>query len=418
MRVQDVISQVKAQGLKRPFVRRQTYGLPLQRRKHSRVLRAIVVAALAAGLTHATEWRVGVVGAGVGGRYSSFRIDKSGNVHACSVSPANTMLTYSFWDSTRDKWFSMEIGKSSGFCSLVLDSKEHPHISFIGYGTNLNYARWNGNAWEKQHIPIRARTIAYNTSIALDAQDHPSISFYEELGQDDNKLRLRIVRWEDGYWKSSTIDSDYGSGKFNSMAIDSAGRPQVAYGNVSYENAGLRFASWLGQSWKLEILEGAGKVGTSMYSVALTLDEKDTPHITYTDLKNQLVKYGVKRAGKWDLEVVDKITKVGYPDRNGIAVDEDGNVYISYHDFGLGLLKVAYKRDGKWYSEIVDTQSGFTSCVRVAGKSVWVTYSDDSGEELRYAHAIFPSASGRGSGARLGETREGNEPIAKNGGKK
>ena len=181
-----------------------------------------------------------------------------------------------------------------------------------------------------------------------------------------------------------------GSGKFNSIAFNSAGQPVIAYGVVIYKNASLRFARWTGHSWDIEIIEGASEPAI-MYSVGLTLDKEDTPHIVYTDVGNQLVKYAVKRNGKWNTEVVDALVKVGYPDRNGIAVDDRGNVYLSYYDAGSGLLKLAYKRDGKWAREIVDENyAGFTSCLVVHNDSIWLSYADETGEALRYARRNLP----------------------------
>jgi hypothetical protein len=353
-------------------------------------LRVLAAGALAISM-HAGEWRMGVVEAAIGGRYSSLQVDKFGNAHVCSNSPANNTLAYAFWDRAANKWFTTVLDASSGFCSLVLDSQQRPHISYLGYGNGrLKYAYWTGDSWNKQVIEIKAtRIISYNTSIALDAEDHPSISCYEE------GIRLRVVRWNGKFWETRTADNDQGSGKFNSMGMASGGYPEVAYGNVEYKNASLRFARWNGSAWDVEILEGEGRPGTSMWSVALLVDQADVPHIAYTDIEHRLIKYAVKRGGKWDLQIVDSIAGFGYPDRNGIAVDEHGNVYISYFDAGSGLLKLAYKKDQKWVNEVVDSQSaGITSCLRIVGDTIWLTYGDETGEGLRYARgSLLPSSS-------------------------
>ena len=356
----------------------------------ARFLPVLAAGLLAALPVQAADWRLGVVEGTKGGRYSSLQIDKYGNAHVCSYSPDNNALSYSFWDRAVNKWFTTVLDASSGFCSLALDSQQRPHISHIGYATGKpRYTYWDGSSWKAQTLRIPAtRVISYNTSIALDSDDHPNISFYEE------GLRLRIVQWNGKFWETRTVDADQGSGKFNSIGI-SAGRLEIAYGNVEYKNASLRFARWNGQSWDVEYVEGEGMPGTSMWSVALTLDQGDVPHIAYTDVRNRLIKYAVKRGGKWDLQVVDTIAKVGYPDRNGIALDPQGNVYISYYDAGKGLLKLAYKKDQRWVSEVVDwNYSGFTSCLRIVDGSIWLTYSDETGEELRYARGVLPDRSG------------------------
>jgi hypothetical protein len=340
----------------------------------------------------AAKWEVGTVEPLQGGQYSSIRVDRYGNAHVSTFSPNTHSLWYGFWDSGAKRWFGTQVDGCSGWTSLALDSQQRPHISYLEWGTGrLKYAHWDGKTWQKQPVMIQAQVVSYSTSIALDAQDRPRISLYEEFGLGLVKTRLRFVSWNGEYWELRTVDSDEGSGKFNCLALNSAGLPRIAYGNVAYQNASLRFAQWNGRGWEVEILEGEGQPGTSMYSVALVVDAADVPHITYTDYKNRLVKYAVKRNGKWHMEVVDSLAIAGYPDRNGLALDNDGNVYISYDDAGNGLLKMAYQKGGRWFSEVVESDhSGFTSCLRVTDDSIWMTYSDPTGEMLRCARCQLP----------------------------
>ncbi len=106
---------------------------------------------------------------------------------------------------------------------------------------------------------------------------------------------------------------------------------------------------------------------TRYLSVAIVLDKNDNPHITYMDVKNRVVKYATRRDGKWQIQAVDSVAQVGYPDRNGIAVDEEGHPYISYYDAGLGVLKLAHLNGQKWVTEVVDENfAGFTSSLQIA----------------------------------------------------
>jgi len=333
------------------------------------------------------EWERKVVDDN-GGLYSSMKFDTFGNAHVAYYDGPRHTLKYSFWDHKLDKWFTTAVDESGGFCSLALDSKQRPHISYVDWGGGrLKHAYWDGITWRRETIQIQAKEISFYTSIALDKNDHPTISFYEYFAADgSNLLRLRTVTWNGQYWEVRTIDSDAGSGKFNSIAIDSKGYPHIAYGNVKYENGSLRYAHWNGTSWELEIVEGAGKPGTICWSVSLVVDQDDQPHITYTNVSERLVKYAWKKDGKWVTEVVDSLFREGYPDRNGIALDDHGNPYISYFDAGEGLLKLAHRVDGKWVSEIVDQgYVGFNNSLRIDHGVVWITYADASDNALRYA---------------------------------
>ena len=376
----------------------------------------------------ASEWKVGTVPGSVGGKFSSLRMDKFGNAHVCYCDESQGLLQYSFWDHALDRWFNSTVGRCGGFASLVLDSKQHPHISYPGAGNgNVVHVYWDGSFWKTQPIELHATVINYYTSIALDSNDYPTISYYEEQSASpDVKGRLRGIAWNGKFWEVRTVDSDIGSGKFNFMATDSMGNPQIAYANSEYLNLSLRYARWNGHSWAIEILEGKGVSSTSNRgaieigqaesrsdlcftagqcganspqkevaprSVAMVLGKDDIPHIAYADANNRILKYATKRNGNWELEAVDSLAGVGYPDRNGIALDRQGNVYISYYDSGRGSLKVAHQKDRKWVVEVVDQSfAGFTSSLQISDANIWVTYASETGRQLKFARRAVEQA--------------------------
>src|SRR6202041_2695764 len=120
-----------------------------------------------------------------------------------------------------------------------------------------------------------------------------------------------------------------GSGKFNAMAIDLQGRIHLAYANVSANTAGLRYASWDGKAWHAEIVEGqAQNHGESVgYSVVIAADHEGNPHIAYMNESSPALKYAVRSKDHWEIQTVDRVTAVGYPDRNSIALDDEGRAY-------------------------------------------------------------------------------------------
>ncbi len=311
----------------------------------NRLRKLVAICALSCATAAAGTWTIEVADSTVAGGFSSLRIDSHGNAHVSYVDQVNHSLRYAFWDHISDRWFADTLDTASGFCSLVLDSKDHPHISYLDYGAGkLKYAHWNGTAWEKIPIRINAKMIDYYTSIGLDKDENPRISYYEYWGTgEDYRLALREAAFNGTYWQVRTIDSALGSGKFNSLAMDSKGFPQVAYANVRDENAGMRYARWNGTSWDIDVLEGRNQPhGT--FSESIVLDKHDQPHIAYLDVPLKLIKYATRRDGKWILQPVDRVVEYGYPDRNGIALDKNDNPYISYYDAGLGLLKVAHQQ--------------------------------------------------------------------------
>ncbi len=354
---------------------------------------ATVLIAFSACTLAAAEWQIETVDRSGPAEFTSMKIDKDGNIHVAYIPDVDGHpLKYAYWDHALKRWFSMKVTGAASFCSLVLDSKQHPHISFADHGTGigakLRHAYWDGSSWKIQPIAIPAGgVVAYYTSIALDANDNPFLSFYDYADQGNNfRLRMRSVFWMGGYWEVRVVDPQGGSGKFNSIAVDSTGHPHIAYANVRFESSGLRYATWTGSEWKKDIVEGVSGP-TPVFSVNMVLDKDDNPHISYTETQTRLVKYARRRAGQWQTEVVDSIEQEAYPDRNGIVLDSQGNPYMSYYDNRLGVLKIASRRNGKWYVEVLDRNfSGFTSSLAIDHDTLWVSYADTIGQALKVAH--------------------------------
>ena len=76
-------------------------------------------------------WQIEVIDAMGGGKYPAMQVDKLGNVHAGYLSEGQHELRYAFWDRHLNRWFTMKVDDHcGGFVSMVLDSQQHPHISY------------------------------------------------------------------------------------------------------------------------------------------------------------------------------------------------------------------------------------------------------------------------------------------------
>jgi hypothetical protein len=355
-------------------------------------------------LAAADSWEVETVDAAGAGKFSSLKFDNAGNAHLAFVSEdGHESVKYGFWDHVLNRWFIMKIAEGGSFTSLALDSKGRPRISWADSGTvvgsKLRYAYWDGAAWKKQTIPLPADTIAYYTSLVVDADDNPSISYYEYDGPKGSnfRVRMRVVTSNGQYWQVSTADSDNQSGKFNSMAIDAQGRLHLAYANVNAGTAGARYAVRTGSSWHTEVIDGLGQnadgyVGHGIYIV---LDREGNPHITYLGTSDNSVRYAVRRNGRWAIQIIDRLAGVGYPDRNSMALDGEGRPYIAYFDAGQGSLKVARQEGDKWLVATVDTNgSGFTSAMQINRGTLWIAYADEGSGSLKVARVPLSAVRG------------------------
>ncbi|HPQ05456.1 MAG TPA: hypothetical protein PKZ88_08340, partial [Methanothermobacter sp.] len=89
------------------------------------------------------------------------------------------------------------------YTSIALDTNNYPHISYYeSTNGNLKYARWNGTAWEITTVDSTGDVGLY-TSIALDTNNYPHISYYRGgfLTGD-----LKYARWNGTAWEITTVD--------------------------------------------------------------------------------------------------------------------------------------------------------------------------------------------------------------------
>lgn len=361
----------------------------------------------------ASDWQIDMVDQIGAGKFSSLQIDRDGNAHLAYVAENSTHpLRYAFWDHALKRWFVMTVAEHASFTSMVLDSKQRPQISWADFGSmvgcKLRYARWDGTKWLKQAVPLAADTVAYYTSIALDAQDAPSISFYELDGPPGSgfRVRMRVVTFAGNHWEVQTVDGQNQSGKFNALAMDPKGILHLAYANVNALTAGARYAYRSDGVWHVEVVDDLSQ-GLQYYGhgLCIALDKQGGPHISYLNSSNPAVKYAFRKGGKWVVEVVEQLAGVDYPDRNSITLDDNGQAYISYYDSGRGVLRMAHRQGMKWITESVDGgRAGFTSSIQIHGETIWIAYADEQSNGLKVARrsiAPAPAEAGDASEAKF-----------------
>ena len=124
-----------------------------RKRLATSLCRAFFLGSCILAAVHAAEWQLSVVPDVPGGKFSSLKLDRYGNAHVAHVDGVDGMLRYSFWDRALNRWFSTNLQRGAGFCSLDLDSKQHPHISYPA-GTGVVHSYWDGEKWQKQFANV------------------------------------------------------------------------------------------------------------------------------------------------------------------------------------------------------------------------------------------------------------------------
>jgi hypothetical protein len=222
------------------------------------------------------------------------------------------------------------------FSSIKLDSNNYPHISHVDRGSlNVKYAQWTGSNWLLESVQGSGYSGFYLTSLALDSNDKPHMTFYHGMGSEP----LTYAHKTGATWQTEVVASGIGDTLFDvshSIALDSANRPHICYNDASTGN--LKYMKWTGTSWAVETIDWSLNEYSAYCSMAL--DYKDRPHISYYDQQNRNLKYAWWTGSSWSVETVDSPGFVG--EYTSIAVNNaDGSVHISYYDETNGNLKYA-----------------------------------------------------------------------------
>jgi hypothetical protein len=336
----------------------------------------------------------------------SLRLDSTGMAH---LAYGGDHLYYASFDGTNWSVETIDASDNVGqYASLFIDSSDHPHISYYdAHNGNLKYARNLGGGWEAYTIawhwqaqdgfvdleaasqvqaPLEAYTsprdwqsiptglettvnpetfttvvsdtmgVGLYTSVAVDANGNPYISYYDAINGDLKCIRLML-----GQWYVDTVDADEVTGLYSSIAVDDSSPVKIYISYYDYTSKNLRYASWNGSKWSRFTADSAGNVG--LYT-SIALDNNDKAYISYYDATNKDLKYAHWTGSTFTIAKVDG-TSVDVGEYSSIALKDGKNPHISYYDATHGNLRYAAYSGTAWEIFTLSTEelSGWYSSI-------------------------------------------------------
>jgi hypothetical protein len=270
------------------------------------------------------------------------------------------------------------LGNVGTYSSVALDSEGNPHISYCEGNNFLKYAYCDGTTWHVETVDYDGWPGLYS-SIAIDQNDNPCISYWDSWDRE-----LRYASWNGLAWDIQVVDSKGGS--FTSLAIDAEGNPHISYfAGVESE---LKYASWNGSSWRIQTVDSEGRVGEC---TSLALDSDGNPHISYYDIQQGNLKYASCASSGWHIQIVEWKGNVGWS--TSLKIDSNDKPHISYLDGSNEVMKYAVLNNYGWDIQVVDsvgtanyqTWRNSTSLALDSNEYPGISYFDGENGILKYA---------------------------------
>ncbi len=213
------------------------------------------------------------------------------------------------------------------------------------YASLSNSGVWSRTQLIDTSMPFQGSYL----SIAVDTWGRPSIAYF-----DGNNGDLRYSHFNGIRWSAVTLDVKNSTGLYPSLAFDRNQLPVIAYYRKT--SGDLRVARLNGSgNWEITAVDTNGDVGRD---ASITVDASGRVGIAYADSTHGWLKYALysPKTKLWNSIVIDNLAK-------GVAfvsatIDQDNNPVVSYYDAGPSDLKVARFSNRKWKTSHVATRGG------------------------------------------------------------
>lgn len=266
--------------------------------------------------------------------------DSSGNLH---VVYGGDHLYYAYCVGSTCSVQTVDASVNVGSqASLALDSLGRPHIAYHDAGLDtgfcndwkVKYATWNGSQWIIQVVDESCTGI--NPSIAVDAANHPHISYFSESWDD-----LVLADWDGTSWNPyspSWLPYVDLTGEHSSLVADASGNLHLGFITVDDGQSYLQYIKKTGDSWG-ELQQVDSQAGAMNFAMTVS---NNNPHFSYHIIYNpgsgEVYKVRYNWINNGIVQSPVTLDDMEYQGRTSLVVDNSG------------YPRVAYKKDNMVYS--------------------------------------------------------------------
>ncbi len=253
------------------------------------------------------QWKVtAVLNPGHDGWDNRITIDAQNRPHMSAIDPQDFggrgMEYYGLNDS--GKWIVEDVGTGpityKYATSIAIDPQGNPHITYYEQNDNdLALASRDSSGWSIDRVDTTGDTGLFSF-LLIDDDGRFHISYMEKTSNSSGVVKYATRGPNDTGWEIQEVDSldklafgFIGARNITSLAIDGDGNPWIAYSDEKQ----LKLAVWDGSEWRLQTVVDAGSK-TLGQLVSMKLDSQDQPHIAYFQVTNKgplegIVKYAM-----------------------------------------------------------------------------------------------------------------------------
>jgi len=295
----------------------------------------------------------------------------------------DALVEYAWWDGSQ--WQS-EVAVPSGDAdlpyglSLAFDDSDTPYVGYHGFSDkNITVAHYDGSAWQWEVAAATQYMDDDTTALVVDGAGQPHLIYLLDDGT------LRHVYRQGSDWQGESVDQGGNPGRSSSLALDSAGRPGIAYYDETRDE--LRYAHWDGAAWQIQVVDTVTSMGM-VDAVSLALDSADRPHITYNE--RDVVRYAFWNGSAWQIETVDAPFRAN---GESLALDSSGQPHVAYYAYDTGsaawYIRYASRSGAAWQIKTVDTVKFVyfttTALVLDSADRPHIAYYDSTAADIKYA---------------------------------